>query len=128
MAEDDGALVAAVRAGACGYLLKGADGEDILAAVRTAARGGAVFGSGAATRALQAMRGGAADDRFPQLSEREVQVLRLLSRGLGNAAIARELGLSPKTVQNYVSTVLTKLGVPDRTAAALAARDAGLVG
>ena len=128
MAEDDGTLVAAVRAGACGYLLKGADGEEVLAAVRTAARGGAVFGERAAAGALAAMHGPVVDDRFPQLSERELQVLRLLGRGLTNGAVARELGLSVKTVQNYVSAVLTTLGVPDRTAAALLAREAGLTG
>jgi DNA-binding NarL/FixJ family response regulator len=114
------------QAGASGYLLKGADSDDVLRALVAVARGDAVFGAGAAESALQAVASPGAAQPFPDLTARERDVLRLLARGLSNASIARELGLTGKTVQNYVSAVLTKLQVRDRTAAALAARDAGL--
>lgn len=126
MLADADAVLAAVRAGASGYLLKGADADDVLRTLSAVARGDAVFGAGAAASALQAIREPDRPGPFPGLTDREHDVLRLLAGGHSNAAIARTLALSSKTVQNYVSAVLTKLQLPDRTAAALAARDAGL--
>jgi DNA-binding NarL/FixJ family response regulator len=126
MASDTEAVLAAVQAGASGYLLKGADADDVQRALVAVARGDAVFGAGAADSALKALASPGAAQPFPDLTTREREVLRLLARGLPNAHIARELGLTGKTVQNYVSAVLTKLQVRDRTAAALVARDAGV--
>jgi DNA-binding NarL/FixJ family response regulator len=126
MVSDTEAVLAAVQAGASGYLLKGADADDVQRALVAVARGDAVFGAGAADSALKALASPEAAQPFPELTSREREVLRLLGRGLPNGHIARELGLTGKTVQNYVSAVLTKLQVRDRTAAALVARDAGL--
>ncbi len=126
MVDDDDTVVAALRAGARGYVLKGAPGEEIVAAVRTVAAGGAVFGAGVASQVL-ALTG---DVRRPapqdddDLTERERQVLELIAEGMSNAQIARRLDLSLKTVQNYVSRILDKLQVADRTQAALRAREA----
>lgn len=128
MYDDDENVMAALRAGAYGYVVKGADGEEIVAAVRAVASGEAVFGAGIADRILTHFARAATAAPFPQLTDREHEVLALLARGLDNAAIARRLGVSGKTVRNYVSTVLTKLQVTDRTAAILRAREAGLGG
>ena len=117
MVDDDDSVAAAMRMGARGYLLKGAVQEEVLAAIRTVAGGGAVFGAGAAQRFLQQERGVGAT-----LTDREAQVLALLADGRSNAEIARDLGLSVKTVQNHVSKVLAKLQVRDRTQAALRMR------
>ncbi|GAA4079916.1 response regulator [Nonomuraea soli] len=121
-------VLAALRAGAYGYVLKGADGEAIVAAVRAVARGEAVFGAGVAGRMLAHFARSAAAAPFPQLTEREQQVLELVARGLDNGTIARRLGVSGKTVRNHVSSVLTKLQVSDRSAAIVRAREAGLGG
>jgi DNA-binding NarL/FixJ family response regulator len=125
MVDDDDTVLAAMRSGARGYVLKGATGEDIAAAVRTVSGGGAVFGAGVARRVLELTaasnrpaRGAAAHD----LTEREAEVLELLADGHSNAQIARQLDLSHKTVQNYVSRILDKLQVRDRTQAALLGR------
>ena len=124
MVDDDDTVVAALRAGARGYLLKGATGEEVAAAVRTVASGGAVFGAGVAARVLAATStpdSTAAED--PEgLTAREREVLGQIAEGASNAQIARALGLSVKTVQNYVSRILDKLQVADRTQAALRAR------
>ncbi len=128
MYDDDENVLAALRAGAYGYVVKGADGEEIVAAVRAVASGEAVFGAAIAGRLLTHFARAATAAPFPQLTDREHEVLALLARGLDNAAIARRLGVSGKTVRNYVSTVLTKLQVTDRTAAILRAREAGLGG
>ena len=125
MVDDDDAVVAALRAGARGYVLKGATGEEIATAVRTVARGGAVFGPGVASHVLSltASPEPASPHRITGgLTEREHDVLTLLAEGSSNAQIARELGLSLKTVQNYVSRILDKLQVADRTQAAIRAR------
>jgi DNA-binding NarL/FixJ family response regulator len=126
MVDDDDTVVAALRAGARGYVLKGAPGEEIVAAVRAVAAGGAVFGAGVAGQVLaltgESRTSAAADD--DDLTERERQVLALVAEGMSNAQIARRLDLSLKTVQNYVSRILDKLQVSDRTQAALKARDA----
>jgi DNA-binding NarL/FixJ family response regulator len=120
MVDDDDTVVAALRAGARGYVLKGAAGEEIAAAVRTVASGGAVFGPGVAAQVLRLSREPAADP--DGLTDRERDVLSLLADGASNSQIARQLGLSLKTVQNYVSRILDKLQVSDRTQAALHAQ------
>lgn len=126
MDPQDAALLAAVRAGANGYLLKGADADDVVRGISAVARGDAYFGAGAGERVLRVLADPSPPSPFPSLTDRELEVLALLAEGCSNALIARRLGLTAKTVQNYVSAVLTKLSVPDRTAAALLARDAGL--
>jgi len=123
MVDDDDTVLAAMRAGARGYVLKGSVGAEIVAAVRTVAAGGAVFGAGVATQVLAlASPGGGAGREDDGLTEREREVLALLAEGANNAQIARALGVSLKTVQNYVSRILDKLQVSDRTQAALKAR------
>jgi DNA-binding NarL/FixJ family response regulator len=123
MVDDDDTVVAAMRAGARGYVLKGAGGEEVIAAVRTVAAGGAVFGAGVATQILAAGAAPARDAGTAEgLTARERDVLALLAEGATNAQIARRLDLSLKTVQNYVSRILDKLQVADRTQAALRAR------
>jgi DNA-binding NarL/FixJ family response regulator len=127
MNEDRQMVLDAVRAGARGYLLKGAGRAEIVDAVRRAAAGGAVFHAGPADVVLAAALG-ALDDPVVALglTPREAQVLRLLADGLSNQAIAARLGLAPKTVRNQVSTILTKLAVDTRLEAAARARAAGL--
>ncbi|WP_426595083.1 response regulator transcription factor [Cellulomonas sp. McL0617] len=119
MVDDDGAVASALRAGARGYLLKGSTGQQIADAVRTVAGGGVVLGPGVATYLLTAPTPTADPDG---LTVREREILSLLAEGASNAQIARTLGLSLKTVQNYTSRVLAKLQVADRTQAALRAR------
>lgn len=130
MHEDDEHVFAALRAGARGYLVKGADGEEILRAVRSVAAGDAVYGGSVARRIVAFYSGRQVESptarAFPDLTPREREVLELLSAGCRNHEIARRLAMSEKTVRNHVSQVLTKLQVPDRTAAALRAREAGL--
>ena len=129
MSEDEDALVAAVRAGAKGYVVKGAAPVEVVAAVRAVGRGEVVFGSAVATAVTRRLAGEAASAAvvpFPELSDRERQVLDLMARGLPNPAIARQLGVTSKTVRNQVSTVLAKTGCRDRTDAVLRAREAGL--
>lgn len=133
MVEDDEAILAAIRAGARGYLLKGADREDTLLAIRAASRGDAVFGAGVATRLAgylaeqqRPSQLDAARDAFPALTDREREVLQLVARGRTNQEIADELHLTLKTVRNYVSNILTKLHVSTRGQAIIRARDAGL--
>ncbi|PBC55073.1 response regulator transcription factor [Rhodococcus sp. ACPA1] len=128
MHEDDESLVASVRAGARGYLVKGADPGEVERAVRAVANGEVILGAAVAARAMSFM---AASRRvgptvFPELTDREREVLDLVARGYDNASISRRLVLSPKTVRNHVSNVLAKLGVPDRPTAIVRARDAGL--
>lgn len=129
MTEDDETVVSAIRAGATGYLLKGAGADEVLHAVRSAAAGGMVFGASLAARVAELFVGAArpaATPAFPQLSEREHQVLDLLAAGRSNDQIAAELFVSGKTVRNTVSSVYAKLQAPDRAAAIIAAREAGL--
>jgi DNA-binding NarL/FixJ family response regulator len=129
MSSDDDAVVAAMRAGARGYVVKGAGRQELLDAIRTVAAGGAAFSSTVADRLgrfFTGMATGRGPEAFPQLTGREVEVLDLMARGLENRRIARELHLSDKTVRNHVSNVLSKLDVPDRSDAVARARAAGL--
>jgi DNA-binding NarL/FixJ family response regulator len=119
MVDDDDSVMAALQVGARGYVLKGAAQEEVLAAIRTVAAGGAVFGPGVAHRVLSGQRG----RRYARdLTERESEVLAMIADGSSNPEIAAALGVSLKTVQNHVSRVLTKLQVRDRTQAALRVR------
>ena len=130
MSEDDDSVFAALRAGARGYLLKESPTEDIGRALQAVARGEAVFGPRVADRVLtffMATRTSSSSAvPFPQLTDREREVLDLVARGLGNAQIAARLFLSDKTVRNNVSACLTKLQVASRAEAVAVARDAGL--
>lgn len=131
MSADDDAVVAAMRAGARGYVVKGAGRADLIHAVRTVAAGGAVFSPTIADRLGGFFAGLAAQpgrELFPQLSQREREVLDLMAKGYENSRIARELFLSDKTVRNHVSAVLTKLDVAHRSEAIVRARRAGLGG
>jgi DNA-binding NarL/FixJ family response regulator len=121
MVDDDDTVVAAMRAGARGYVLKGASSEEVAAAIRTVMAGGAVFGAGVAARLLAQSRAPEPGDGA-ELTAREREVLGLLAQGSTNKQIALALGLSLKTVQNYVSNILVKLQVADRTQAALRAQ------
>jgi DNA-binding NarL/FixJ family response regulator len=128
MSAGDSALLAAVRAGARGYLLKDSEGQQVIAAVRAVAAGQVVFGRGVAPAVLALLHAPPAQQPypFPALTQREREVLGLLASGHGNQSIARRLGISPKTVANGVSAVLAKLGVPDRAAAVDLVRAAGV--
>jgi DNA-binding NarL/FixJ family response regulator len=129
MSEDDDSLFAAMRAGARGYLPKDANSEDLVRAIRAVAVGDVIFGESIATR-LQSFfrgdRGRAASDPFPELTDREDEVLELIARGQSNAEIARRLQISDKTVRNHVANVFNKLHVADRSQAIVRAREAGL--
>jgi len=116
MYGEDEFVFAALRAGARGYLVKGAQQADVLRTIRGVACGDAVFGQDVADRLL----------RFPELSDREREVLALLADGMSNPHIGRQLGLTPKTVANHVSNILTKLQAVDRAEMVVRARRAGL--
>ena len=131
MAGTDDSVVAALRAGARGYLLKEAGRQEISHALWSVAAGQAVFGTSVADRILGRLaeppRGKAGtSSAFPQLTGRETEILDLLARGLSNRAISTRLYLSDKTVRNHVSNILAKTGAPDRQTAADMARMAGL--
>jgi DNA-binding NarL/FixJ family response regulator len=127
MSDDDDTVFAAMRAGASGYLVKGATKEEIIRAVTAVAAGEAIFGPGVARRVLSYFNAPyQQEDPFPQLTPRERDVLDLLAAGLSNAAIATRLGLSTKTVNNNTSSIFSKLAVAGRTEAIIRARDAGL--
>ena len=129
MLEDDSSVFAAVRAGATGYLVKGADAGDILRALHAVTSGEAIFGPAIARRLIEYLSAPALSvprHAFPQLTEREVDVLNLLAQGLDNLTVAGRLGLSPKTVRNHASTIFAKLQVADRAQAIVRAREAGL--
>ena len=129
MSADDEAVVAAMRSGARGYFVKGGGRDDLVQAVRTVAAGGAVFSPAVADRLGAWFTGLAAHpgrELFPQLSDREREVLELVARGYDNPRIAKALFLSDKTVRNHVSAVVTKLGAADRAEVVQRARRAGL--
>jgi DNA-binding NarL/FixJ family response regulator len=129
MHDDDEAVFAAIRAGARGYQLKGAAQDETLRAIRSVANGEAIFGPAIADRLQRFLAEPPATDpteAFPQLTDRELEILQLLAQRRTNAEIAAELFLSQKTVRNYVSAIFAKLQVADRAEAGLVARAAGL--
>ena len=131
MLDEDEPVFAAMRAGARGYVVKGADTDNLLRALESVARGDVVFGPAVASRVLSYLtRPLSARDPvlFPELSDREREVLEFLARGMTNSQIARKLVVSPKTVRNHVSNIFTKLQVNDRAEAVRRAQAAGLGG
>ena len=129
MFEDDDSVFSAMRAGARGYLLKDADQEELVRAVKAVYRGEAIFSPAIAQRMIHyfsALPKTASAIAFPDLTEREREILHLIAQGESNATIARRLTLSLKTVQNHVSNIFSKLQVVDRAQAIVRARDAGL--
>jgi DNA-binding NarL/FixJ family response regulator len=129
MFEDDTSVFAAMRAGARGYILKGATHAQVLRAVCGVGQGEAIFGPGVAQRVIDffsAMPPAAQPQIFPELSAREREILALIAQGANNAAIATRLVLSPKTVRNHISNIFSKLQVADRAQAIVRAREAGL--
>jgi DNA-binding NarL/FixJ family response regulator len=129
MFDDDPSVFAAMRAGARGYLLKGAKHDEMLRAIKAIGSGEAIFSPAIATRMMNffaAMRPTELPQVFPELSEREREMLSLIARGYKNAEIAAELVISPKTVRNHITNILSKLQVADRTQAVIRAKEAGL--
>ena len=128
MFEDDDSVFAAMRAGARGYVLKGADQSELLRAIRAVANGEALFGPSIARRltAFFATSRQALAVPLPELTDREREILGLIARGLSNTDIAARLVISHKTVRNHISSIFSKLQVADRTHAILRAREAGL--
>ncbi len=130
MFEDDKSILAAMRAGAHGYILKGADGAETLRAIQAVASGEAIFGPEITRRLTgyfaepQGNARASSVQAFPNLTEREHEILALMAEGYTNNAIASRLYLSPKTVRNYVSSIFTKLQVTDRSQAIIQARNA----
>lgn len=130
MLEDDDSLFAAMRAGARGYILKGADREEVLRTVAAVAEGQALFGPAVAGRLTTFFqKGGQVETAvlpFPDLTDREREVLNLIAQGLSNSDIAARLHISGKTVSNYISNIFNKLQAADRAQAIVKAREAGL--
>jgi DNA-binding NarL/FixJ family response regulator len=131
MLEDDASIFHAMRAGARGYLLKGADPDEMLSVIRAVAEGQALFGPAIATRLMNyfkelGVKSAAPGTPFPELTERELEILRLISQGLNNQKIAQKLVLSHKTVRNHITNIFSKLQVADRAQAIVRAREAGL--
>jgi DNA-binding NarL/FixJ family response regulator len=127
MIEDDDAVFAAMRAGALGYLLKGSSQAEILSAIRAVGAGEAVFGPAIARRLIEYFSSPSRSPQaFPELTQREREVLELIAQGDSNATIARKLTISQKTARNHVSNIFTKLRVADRAQAIVKAREAGI--
>jgi DNA-binding NarL/FixJ family response regulator len=129
MFEDDDSVFSAMRAGARGYVLKGADAQEVLKVVGAVAEGEAHFGPEIARRLMaffSAPKPAAPSEAFPELTAREAELLDLIARGLNNTEIAKRLYVSQKTVRNYVSNIFLKLQVADRAQAIVKAREAGL--
>ena len=129
MFRDDDSVFAAMRAGARGYVVKDAGGEEVLRVVRAVAKGEAHFGPEIAKRLMSffsAPRPATPSGVFPELTAREHEVLDLIARGLSNTEISRRFFLSPKTVRNHISNIFAKLRVADRAEAIVRAREAGL--
>jgi DNA-binding NarL/FixJ family response regulator len=130
MFDDDDSVFAAMRAGARGYLLKGAEGDETLHAIRVVARGEAIFSPTVARRLVQFFgpQQSAGPTAFPQLTEREREILTLVAEGYTNSAVAERLGIGAKTVRNYVSSIFDKLQVAGRAEAIARARSVGMTG
>lgn len=129
MLEDDNSVFTAMRAGARGYLLKGASHDEMLRAIRAVAGGQAIFSPAIATRMMaffSAMHPAVVPEVFPELTDRAREVLALIAQGRNNSAIAEELVISSKTVSNHITNILSKLQVADRAEAIVKAREAGL--
>ena len=127
MFDDDDSLFAAMRAGALGYVLKGAEPDDIVRAIASVAAGHAIFGPGMAQRAITYLSSPrSVEPALPALTPREREILELIALGLGNMAIATRLGISPNTVANHTSNIFAKLQVASRAEAIVHARNAGL--
>lgn len=129
MYKDDDSVFAAMRAGARGYILKGADQEEMLRAIRAVAEGEALFGPDIAARLMTfftSSQTSQAAQAFPELTAREHEVLDLIAKGLNNQAIATRLSISEKTVRNHISNIFNKLQVVDRAQAIVRAREAGM--
>jgi DNA-binding NarL/FixJ family response regulator len=126
MLDDDDSVFAALRVGARGYLLKGAAQAEIVRAIQTVADGSGVFGASIARRVMDHFSGQHPSEPFPELTDREREVLAMVAAGHNNAAIAAQLALAPKTVRNHISNIMTKLHVSDRAQAIIRARTAGL--
>lgn len=129
MFDDDDSVFAAMKAGARGYLLKGTNQADVLRAIALVGSGGALFGPSIATRVVEYFsrpQRAAGREAFPELTDREREVLALVAEGQSNHAIAVRLGISEKTVRNHVSNIFAKLAVADRAQAIVRARQAGL--
>ena len=129
MFDDDASVFAAVRAGARGYVLKGATHTEMLRAIRAVANGEAIFSPQIAAHLIayfSAVRPAAPPQVFPELSEREREILTRIAQGYSNTELAQHFVLSPKTVRNHVSNILSKLQVADRAEAILRAREAGM--
>lgn len=127
--EDDASVFTAMRAGARGYVLKDAEKDDLLLALRAVGRGEAIFSPAIASRMIDffaALRPSTPSNAFPELTEREREILELIAEGKSNTEIAAQLVLTPGTVRNYVSNIFSKLQVADRTQAIMRAREAGL--
>jgi DNA-binding NarL/FixJ family response regulator len=130
MYEDDDQVFGALKAGARGYLLKGADRNELVRGIRSVVAGEAIFGPAIARRLTTyfATRPQVEPAVFPELTDREREILDMVARGMNNAQITQRLGLSPKTVRNHVSNIFSKLQVADRAEAIVRAREAGLGG
>jgi DNA-binding NarL/FixJ family response regulator len=126
MHEDDDSVFAAMRAGARGYLLKGAERDDLLRALRAVAAGDAIFGPRIAERIAAQFSSDRDGNPFTELTDREHEVLDLIAAGRSNTEIARTLVVAPKTVRNHISNIFAKLRVTDRAQAIVRAREAGL--
>lgn len=127
MFEDDDSVFAAMRAGAHGYVLKGADQEEMLRAIHAAARGEVLFGPAIAARLTTFFNTPQpVNSAFPELTARELEILNLLAHGKNNQEIAGQLVISSKTVRNHLSNIFSKLQVVDRVQAIIRAREAGL--
>jgi DNA-binding NarL/FixJ family response regulator len=129
--EDDDSIFTALKAGARGYILKDADEEEMMRAIRSVGEGEAIFSPAIAIRLMDYFtesRAQVPKDVFPELTEREREILRLIARGDRNAEIAEHFVISIKTVRNHVSNIYSKLQVADRAQAVIRARDAGLAG
>ena len=128
MFEDDDSVFAALRAGASGYILKDAEQDDLTRAIESIASGEVIFGGGVAEKVLTHFAQEPKSSAFPELTDREREILELVATGANNSSIARRLFLSEKTVRNNVSNIFTKLQVADRSEAIVKAREAGLGG